>query len=216
MLAKDFIPSLQLQVKPVLCRETKGLVTELWSRKFVTQWLCSQLCYETAANEWTLVKIEILVTVGWKWGCQPFSCRSSLNVTYCRKDICSTCLSKESIPAIPFGISKHPLPTRSRSLRATVGSTSSAFCLHHAHPFVAAAEKASLMQRSIGFGHGVVASKICYNTVIVQWDCCKPTNTCQDWDFSNSGLEVWLPAFQLPMFSKCDAPLKRDLLDMFV
>ena len=111
MLAKDFIPSLQLQVKPVLCRETKGLVTELWSRKFVTQWLCSQLCYETAANEWTLVKIEILVTVGWKWGCQPFSCRSSLNVTYCRKDICSTCLSKESIPAIPLGFpSIHSLP----------------------------------------------------------------------------------------------------------
>ena len=37
MLAKDFIPSFQLQVKPVLCRETEGLVMELWSRRFVTQ-----------------------------------------------------------------------------------------------------------------------------------------------------------------------------------
>ena len=38
--------------------------------------------------------------------------------------------------------SKPPLPTRSlRSLRAAVHSTSSALCLHHAHPFVAATEK---------------------------------------------------------------------------
>ena len=45
MLAKDPIPSLQLQEKPVFCREAEGLVTELWSLRFVTmQWLCSQLC----------------------------------------------------------------------------------------------------------------------------------------------------------------------------
>ena len=44
--------------------------------------------------------------------------------------------------SMPFGKSKPPLPTRSlRSLRAAVRSTSSALCLHHAHPFVAAAEK---------------------------------------------------------------------------
>ena len=79
-----------------------------------------------------------------------------------------------------------------------------------------------LMQRSRGFGHGVAVSKSCYNTVIVLsvvwWDCCKPTNSCRDWAFSNSGLEAGLPAFQLPMFSKCDAPLnalpKGDLCDM--
>ena len=53
----------------------------------------------------------------------------------------SGCLFKESIPAIPFGNSKHPLPTRSRFLRAAVRSTRSALWLHHAHPFVAAAEK---------------------------------------------------------------------------
>ena len=41
----------------------------------------------------------------------------------------------------PFWNSKHPLPTRSRFLRATVGLTRSAFCLHHAHPFVASSEK---------------------------------------------------------------------------
>ena len=78
----------------------------------------------------------------------------------------------------------------------------------------------SLMQRSRGFCHGFVVSKICYNTVIVLsvvlWDCCKPTNTCRDRAFSNSGLEAGLPAFQLPMFTKCEALQKRDMLDMFV
>ena len=48
---------------------------------------------------------------------------------------------QESIPAIPFGYSKHPLPARSRFLRATVRSTCFALWLHHAHPFVAATEK---------------------------------------------------------------------------
>ena len=81
-------------------------------------------------------------------------------------------------------------------------------------------EKTYLMQRSRGFGHGVMASKICYNAVIVLsvvlCDCCKPMNSCRDWAFSNSGLEVGLPAFQLPMFAKCNALPKRDLFDMFV
>ena len=70
-------------------------------------------------------------------------------------------------------------------------------------------EKTCLMQRSRRFGHGVMASKICCNAVIVLstviCDCCKPMNSCRDWAFSNSGLEVGLPAFQLPMFAKCDA-----------
>ena len=55
-------------------------------------------------------------------------------------------------------------PTRSlRSLSAATRSISSSLWLHHAHSLVAAAEKkTSLMQRSNGFGHGVVVSKICY------------------------------------------------------
>ena len=101
-------------------------------------------------------------------------------------EICGTCLFQESIPAIPFWNSKRPLPTRSLN-------TSSALWLHHARPFVASAEKNSLMQRSRGFGHGVVVSKICYNAVIVLsvalWDCCKPTNTCRDWVFSKWGYQ---------------------------
>ena len=79
---------------------------------------------------------------------------------------------QEFIPAIPFWISKHPIipiPTRSlRLLRATAPFLSSALWLHHAHPFVAATEKSPLMQRSKGFGHGVVLSKISY----VQYSDC--------------------------------------------
>ena len=80
--------------KPVPCTETEGLVIELWSPRFLTmQWLCSWLCFVTAANQWFI---------------------------------------------------------------------------------------------------------------------------CGDWAFSNSDLDVRLPAFQLPMFAKCDALPKGDLLDMFV
>ena len=78
---------------------------------------------------------------GLEVGLPAFQLPTFENFTQCRKEICSTCLCKESIPTIPFGNSKHPLPTRSRFLRAAVRSTSSALCLHHAHPFVAAEEK---------------------------------------------------------------------------
>ena len=105
------IPSLQLQKKPVICREAEGLVTELWSPRFVTiQWLCCHLCYVTVANQRTIVEIQILATVSWTCGCQPFSCRCSQHVTHCPKEICWTCLFKESMP---FLKSKPPLPTRS-------------------------------------------------------------------------------------------------------
>ena len=110
----------------------------------------SELCYVTAANQRTPVQIELLATVSWKWGCRPFSCRCSQNVPHCRKEICSTCSFKESIPTIPCVNSKHPIPARSLRffLRAAACSTGSALWLHHAHPFVVTAEKACLMQRS--------------------------------------------------------------------
>ena len=153
--------------KPVSCREAEGLGTEFWPPRFVTmQWLCSQLCYVTAANQWTVVEIELLATMGWKWGCQLFSCRCSQNVTNCRKEICSTCLFKESIPATPFGNFNHPLPARSRFLRAAARSTTSALWLHHAHPFFAAAgknlshaQKQRVWSRSSGL-------KICYDCAL--------------------------------------------------
>ena len=114
--------------------------------------------------------------MGWKWGCQPFSCRCSQNVTHCKRRFVGHVSFQESIPAIPFGYSKHPLPARSRFLRAAECSTCFASWLHPAHPFVAAAginlsdaEKQRVWSRSYGF-------KICYNAAIVllvvPWDCC--------------------------------------------
>ena len=218
------IPSLQLQEKNLSHAEKQ----RVWSRgyglqdlyRFVTmQWLCSQLCYVTAANQWTVVEIERLATMGWKWGCQPFSCRCSQNVTHCRKEICSTCLFKESIPATPFGNFNHPPPARSRFERQHAPPPLHCGCIMPI-PSLQLQEKTCLMQRSRGFGHGVMASKICYNAVIVLsvvlCDCCKPMNSCRDWAFSLCGLEVELPAFQLPIFPKCDTLPKGDLFDMFV
>ena len=99
-------------------------------------------------------------------------------VTHCRKEICWTCLFKESIPAIPFWNSKHP--TYQKLEVPESRSTFRHLCIkwwHHAHPFVAAAEKECVMQRSRGFGHRSCGPKNCHNIVIllsvVLWDCCK-------------------------------------------
>jgi len=100
----------------------------------------------------------------------------SQNVTHCRKQMCSTCLCKTSIPAVPFWNSKHPLSTRSRFLRATVRSASSALCLHHAHPFVEFAEKRTrFAQRSKAFSPTFfyidmqsLCSQLCYQTAANQ------------------------------------------------
>ena len=56
---------------------------------------CAMRLLQTNHNQPTLVEIELLATVGRKWGCQPFSCPCSQNVTHCRMEICSTCLSKD-------------------------------------------------------------------------------------------------------------------------
>ena len=72
---------------------------------------------------------QLLASVGWKWGCQPFSCPRSQNVTHCQNEVYATCLFKESRP---FVKSKLPLPTRTlMSLRAAALFTGS-LSLHHA------------------------------------------------------------------------------------
>ena len=129
---------------------------------------------------------------------------------------------RNPLPAITSWNSKHPLPTRKLQVPESRQYVPPAlrYSWIMPSPSLQLQKKTCLTQRSRGFCHGVVVSKICYNTVIVLsvvlWDCCKPTNTCRDCAFSNSGLEAGLPAFQLPMFPKCDALPKGDLLDMFV
>ena len=155
------IPSLQLKKRDLSHAEKQGV----WSRSCGLQNL---LRYTDCAPMW-LLQTKFLASVGWKRGCQPFSCRCSQNVMHCRKRFCSTCLLQESMP---FGKSKPPLPTRSlRSLRAAVRSTSSALCLHHAHPFVAAAEKRSVSCRE---AEGLVtelwgSTKLCGVTMERSW-----------------------------------------------
>ena len=176
-----------------------------------------------------LKQTKLLASLRWKRWCQPFSCRSSQKLTHCRKVICLTCLSKESMPLFNLFWNKKPaLPTRSLSSRerqhvppalhfVVVASCPSLYCSWEKKKKI---EKACLMQRSRGFGHWVMASKICCNAVIVLsvvlCDCCKPMNSCRDWAFSLCWLEVGLPAFRLPMFATCNALPKRDLSDMFV
>ena len=134
----------------------------------------------------------------------------------------STCLFQDSIPAI-FLWEMPSIHSRPEAWGPWEGQYAPPI-LHCACimpiPSLQLQKKACLMQRSRGFGHGVVVSKICYKTVIVLSvvlrECCKPTNACRDWASSNSGLDVWLPAFQLPMFPKCDALPKRDERDIFV
>ena len=150
--------------------------------------------------------------MGWKWGCQPFS-------TADRRFVGHVCL-RHRFPPFLLGLpSIHSLPEAGSSERQYIHQ----FCMMvPSCPSLRCSFRKStcVMQRSKAFGHAIVVSKTCYNTVIVLslvlWDCCKPTNTCGDWAFSNSGLAVGLPAFQLPMFAKCDALPKGDILDMFV
>ena len=68
------------------------------------------------------------------------------------------------------------------------------------------------------FGHGVAFSKVCYGIL----ECVffpffhVDYRNVSGLSFSNSGLEAWLPAFQMPMFAKCDALPKGVFFDMFV
>ena len=118
--------------------------------------------------------------MGWKWGCQPFSCRCSQNVTHCKRRFVGHVSFQESIPTIPFGYSKHPLPARSRFLRAAAHSTSCAFSLHYAckrsHPFVEDSGFVSYAEKH-RFGHGVLVSKVC-SWVMATYEMCR------DWAFS--------------------------------
>ena len=108
-------------------------------------------------------------------------------------------MSKESIPAIPLGNSKHPLAARSlRFLRAEAGSTSSTLCLHYActrsHAFVEDSGFASHAEKHSRSGHGVVVSKVSYEILecVFLPFAMSTIKMCRD--CSRSGLEVGLPA----------------------
>ena len=77
------IPSLQLQKNIVLCREAEwSLSCGLQDFLQCSDCAVSAWCYVTVANQRTIVEIELLATVSWKWGCRPFSSRCSQNVMH--------------------------------------------------------------------------------------------------------------------------------------
>ena len=164
--------------KPFSCREAEGLVTELWSPGVVTlQWLCSQLCYETAANQQTLVENKVLARVGWKCGCQPFSCPCAENVMHCRKQNMRHICFRNPFPLLLFGIpSIHSLPEAWGSWEPEYPPPVAHYGCIIPIPSLQLQKKTILMQRSRRFGHGVVVSQVCYIAVIVLsvvlWDCC--------------------------------------------
>ena len=130
-----------------------------------------------------------------------------------RREICLTCLSKKSIPAIPFWIpSIHSQPEAGFWEPQYVPPGLHYGCIMPIPSLQL--QKKDLSHAGKQSGRGVVVSKICYNALIVLsivlGDCCKRMNDCRDWAFRNIGLEVWLPAFQPPMFSKCDALPKGE------
>ena len=133
---------------------------------------------------------------GWRRGCQPFSCRCSLNVMHCRKEIYGTCSSKESMP---FVKSKPSLPT--------VPEAWGPWELQHPPP----SHYGCIMLAK----NRVVVFKI-WTTGYWLWswlfcicDCWKSMKNCRDSSLCLRGLEARLPAFKLPMFAKCDALPKQ-------
>ena len=160
------------------------------------QSLCCQLCYVTVANQRTIVEIQILATVSWTCGCQPFSCPCSQNVMHCRKEMCWSSLFKESIPAIPFWNSKHPTYQKLELPESRVRSAISAL-LHHSQICCSWREKPVSCRKTEGvmelWSPRIVATNLLCSRV-----------TTVKWAFSLRRLEAGRPAFQLRMFAKCD------------
>ena len=97
--------ALCLQKIPSLCRRFRICVicrkAWVWSRSCGLQGLLPNIgmffFFHLPCRLSKCVGIELLATVGWKWGCQPFTCRCLQNVMCYGKDIFSTCSSRESI-----------------------------------------------------------------------------------------------------------------------
>ena len=130
-------------------------------------------------------------------------------------DLSSTCLLKKSIPAIPFRNSKPPLPGTSNFLTAAARSTLFALGLQKIPSLRCScwknqsyAEKQRVWSWSCGLQDLLQCSDCALSCAM--WPL-QTVNNYRDWAFSNSGLEVGLPALQLPSLAKWDALPKGDL-----
>ena len=97
-LRKSKLPLYQKLEVPESCSTLHHLIMvasclqkiELWYPSFRLQTIDCDLGLfytATAASQWRLVEIRLLATLGWKQGCQPFSCRCWQNVMHYRKEI---------------------------------------------------------------------------------------------------------------------------------
>ena len=150
--------------------------------------------------------------MGWKWGLPALQLPSLAKWDALPKgDLSSTCLFKESIPAIPVRNSKHPLPGRSNFLTAAARSRSLHYgcimpisSLQLQEKDLSHAEKQRVWSRS----WWSVVSKI----------CCPVTNAglqqstfveSRDCAFSNSGLEVEAASLAAAEFGKMRRTAER-------
>ena len=190
MLAKDAIPLLQLQEKPVSCREAEGVVTELWSPRCVT-YLVQDLDYS---------RILIVLSVVTCDCCKPMNT--------CQ-DLAFSNSGLASLSAADFG--KMWCSAGKRFMRH-VCLRNPCFCgslsLHSLPEAWGPWERQHAQQLCIMLAKDPIPSLQLQKKVL--------SHAEKQSVWSRSGLEAGLPAFQLPMFAKCEALQKRDMLDMFV
>ena len=135
-----------------------------------------------ASKQWRIVEIQLLASVGWKWGYQAFSCPRSLNVTHCRKEICSTSLSK-GIQFLPEDWGRWERQHAPSAL--------------HDGCIMLAKDRVEVSKIWIT-GHWLW-SRLSYIP-----DCWKSMKNCRDSAFSLRGLEAGLWAFRVQMLATCD------------
>ena len=102
--SKPALPTRSLKPLRAAARFTSSLrlhhpckTIELWYPSFGLQAIdCDLGCLvdATAASQWRIVEIQLLASVGWKWGCQPFSCPCSKCEARPKRGLCDM-LSKE-------------------------------------------------------------------------------------------------------------------------
>ena len=183
------------------------------------QWLCSHLCYVTAANQSTTVEIELLAAVGWKWGCQPCSwpMLAKWRRTAERRFVGHVCLRNPFLPFLLGIPSIHCLAEATSWQRQHAPLALHYGCimpisslqLQEKDPFHA--EKQSVWSRSRGQWSPRFVPNAVTVLSFVLCDCCKPINNCRDWAFSSSGLEVGLPALQLADVGKMKTHCRKEI-----
>ena len=144
--------------------------------------------------------------VGWKQGCQPFSCPCSENVTHWPKEIC-LCLSKARHPFALF------LFLQRHSTHADIRESARGNCWVASRNPTRTSLRVDVWVVNQWWIRMIFHRKFSVPQIMSSLD---PSNSClSQWSFDYSRF-LGRPAFQLHMFAKCDALPQRELSDMFV